>query len=228
VPQTVVDDLTTNKETDTFRVEAAFSILGRIIVPPDGRGLAFLDCILDGDGASAIVGTAAGTPASVLHIERSTVFGAIAARELLMASESIFMGDVHVARRQHGCARFSFIPYGSLTPRRYRCQPDLEIKMRVDPEEEAKGRLLTDTERKDIVDAVVPFLVPSFTSRRFGDPGYAQLHRNVPRQIFTGAEDGSEMGVFSHLKQPQRERNLRSRLAEYLPFGLQAGIIYVT
>ena len=36
------------------------------------------------------------------------------------------------------------------------------------------------------------------------------------------------MGVYCHLKQPQRESNLRIRLDEYLPFGLDAGVIYVT
>ena len=40
--------------------------------------------------------------------------------------------------------------------------------------------------------------------------------------------DGSEMGVYCQLKQPQRESNLRIRLDEYLPFGLDAGLIYVT
>ncbi len=74
----------------------------------------------------------------------------------------------------------------------------------------------------------MPWLVPSFTSTQYGDPGYAQLHLGAPRQIARGAEDGSEMGVFCHLKQPQRENNLRTRLGEYLPFGLQPGIIFVT
>ena len=36
------------------------------------------------------------------------------------------------------------------------------------------------------------------------------------------------MGVFHFLMQPQRETNLRVRLDEYLPFGLQAGLIFVT
>ena len=36
------------------------------------------------------------------------------------------------------------------------------------------------------------------------------------------------MGAFSHLRQPQREANLRVRLEEYLPFGLEPGLIYVT
>jgi hypothetical protein len=36
------------------------------------------------------------------------------------------------------------------------------------------------------------------------------------------------MGVFESLKQPQRETNLRIRLDEYMPYGLEAGILYVT
>jgi hypothetical protein len=36
------------------------------------------------------------------------------------------------------------------------------------------------------------------------------------------------MGVFNHLKQPQRETNLNRRLREYLPFGLDATLICVT
>jgi hypothetical protein len=36
------------------------------------------------------------------------------------------------------------------------------------------------------------------------------------------------MGVFNQLKQPQREANLRTALEEYLRFGLEAGIFYVT
>jgi len=33
---------------------------------------------------------------------------------------------------------------------------------------------------------------------------------------------------FSSLMQPQREANLRIRLEEYLPFGLEPGVIYIT
>ena len=32
-----------------------------------------------------------------------------------------------LGEKQSGCVRFSYVPPGSLTPRRYRCQPDLEI-----------------------------------------------------------------------------------------------------
>jgi hypothetical protein len=36
------------------------------------------------------------------------------------------------------------------------------------------------------------------------------------------------MGAFEFLKQPQRAANLQDALAEYLRFGLQASVIYVT
>lgn len=51
---------------------------------------------------------------------------------------------------------------------------------------------------------------------------------NCADEIKTGGDDGSEMGVFSFLMQPQRETNLRTSLNEYLRFGLQAGLIFVT
>jgi hypothetical protein len=69
---------------------------------------------------------------------------------------------------------------------------------------------------------------PSFTSEDYGQPSYAQLSLTCPIEIRTGAEDGSEIGAFSFLKQPQREANFQASLTEYLRFGLQADIIYVT
>jgi hypothetical protein len=72
------------------------------------------------------------------------------------------------------------------------------------------------------------WLVPSWTTRRYGQPGFAQLRDSAPAEIRGGAEDGAEMGAFCHLQQPQRAANLRQRLDEYLPFGLDAGIVPVT
>ncbi|MGB3654102.1 MAG: hypothetical protein WBA41_23230, partial [Rivularia sp. (in: cyanobacteria)] len=69
---------------------------------------------------------------------------------------------------------------------------------------------------------------PRFTSTEYGTPGYAQLSLACATEIRTGAEDGSEMGVFSYLKQPQRQANLQASLDEYLRFGLQAGIFYIS
>jgi hypothetical protein len=69
---------------------------------------------------------------------------------------------------------------------------------------------------------------PRFTADRYGAPAYAQLSTVCPGEIRTGAEDGSEMGVFNYLKQPQREANLQASLREYLRFGLQTDTIFIT
>jgi len=96
--------------------------------------------------------------------------------------------------------RFSWVPPGSRTPRRYHCQPE-------------EGDLETR---------------PHFTSLRYGDPGYCQLRQYTPEKIRRGAHDESEMGALHSLYQPQRETNLRVRMDEYLRFGLEAGLIYAS
>ena len=69
---------------------------------------------------------------------------------------------------------------------------------------------------------------PEYAAEPYGQPAYLQLSLRGPIEIATGAEDGSEMGAYCHMKQPQREANLKTRLEEYLPFGLDYGVIYVT
>jgi hypothetical protein len=220
------------------RVEIAFSITGPLRVPAHAEGLWVLDSIVDGTsrpGAPptivAAISDAAGTNGPPATIERSTVLGASFFRRLHLGSETIFAGPVQVEQQQVGCVRFSFVPPGSVTPRRYRCQPSLEIETQTERrrrEAAEAGLGLPPGWEAAIAAAVEAWLVPSFTARPYGLPGYAQLHLSAPRQIRTGAEDGSEMGAFNHLKQPQRETNLRIRLDEYLPVGLEAGILYVT
>jgi hypothetical protein len=168
-------------------------------------------------------GDLAGPPTT---LERTTIFGAVNVQELVLASEVIFVHPVTSVRQQTGCVRFSFVPEGSVTPRRFRCQPDLEIQTETDAAL-ALGPL-TAAQRDAIRDNVRSWLVPAFTDIHYGLPAYAQLATSCPKQIRTGAEDGSEMGAFSFLQQPQRVTNLRVRLQEYLPFGLEAGLIYVT
>jgi hypothetical protein len=158
-------------------------------------------------------------PGPPTTLERSTVFGAVHVKELTLASEVIFTDPVVVQRCQAGCVRFSHVPKGSQTPRRYQCQPDLALEEATGP-----GEVLTSTEEARIRAR----LTPSFTSLHYGDPAYAQLSQNCAEEITTGAENGAEMGAFNHLMQPQRAANLRIRLEEYLPFGLEAGLIYVT
>lgn len=59
-----------------------------------------------------------------------------------------------------------------------------------------------------------------FTSRRFGDPGYAQLSLTAPVTLVRGAENGSEIGAFSALLNPIRLDSLLAKVDEFLPFGL--------
>jgi hypothetical protein len=210
-------------------VAIAFSITGPLRIPAHARGLTVLDSIVDGVGTTAIAGPGAlDRPGPAAWLERVTVLGPSALHRLPLASEVIFTGAAHVQRRQDGCVRFSFVPRASRVPRRYRCQPDLEIATRIEAIEQETGAPLDDAARAGLADAVGRWLVPSFTSTRYGQPAYAQLHLACPRAIRTGAEDGAEMGAFCHLKQPQREANLQLRLREYLPFGLEPGLIYVT
>jgi hypothetical protein len=177
------------------------------------------------DGApAAIASLDPDQPAPAITLERSTVFGSVYGKALQLASEAIFTAPVLVQRRQVGCVRFSYVPTGSQVPRRYRCQPDLAIAQQL----AAQDGPVTPASEATIRDRVARQIVPSFTSARYGDPAYGQLSQICPPEIRTGAEDGSEMGAFSFLKQPQREANLRLALEEYLRFGLEAGIFFVT
>lgn len=220
-----------------LRVEIAFSITGALRIPAHADGLWVLDSIVDGvsnpppNGVRIAAVAGSGALSAVgpeTWLERVTVFGSVSVRQLVMASEVIFADRVVAERKQEGCVRFSFVPKDSVTPQRYRCQPDLEITTQIEARETSSGSKLTQVQRDAIRDQVQAWLAPTFSATRYGDPAYAQLHLACPRQIQTGAEDGSEMGAFCHLKQPQREANLRLRLQEYLPFGLEPGLIYVT
>jgi hypothetical protein len=59
-----------------------------------------------------------------------------------------------------------------------------------------------------------------FSSRRFGDAGYAQLSESVPTEILRGAENRSEIGVFNDLLDPIKRDDLQTKVQEYMPFGL--------
>jgi hypothetical protein len=141
-------------------------------------------------------------------------------KELILASDSLFTAPLTMQGSQSGGARFCYLPEpprdptpdGPSDPPRYRCQPDTALEGVTDQRQRARIR------RR---------LEPSFTTLQYGQPGYAQLSAGCAIEIRTGAEDGSELGAFCSLKQPQREANLLTILEEYLPSGLKAGIFYV-
>ena len=58
-----------------------------------------------------------------------------------------------------------------------------------------------------------------FVSRRFGDPGYLQLTNVAPEALQRGAEDRSEIGAYSSLRDPIRLDSLKQKVDEYSPFG---------
>jgi hypothetical protein len=69
---------------------------------------------------------------------------------------------------------------------------------------------------------------PLLESLRYGDPGYGKLLASTDDSVRRGADDGGEMGAFHFLLAPQRETDLRVRMQEYLPVGLEFGIFYQT
>ena len=138
----------------------------------------------------------------IIKISNSTVIGEVFVKSIILAENVIFYATLFAKRLQQGCIRFSYVPLGSVTPRKYECHPN--------------------NEDEDVL------VKPSFTSLEYGNPAYCQLHEHCRVEITTGADDESEMGVFHDLHQPQRVTNLRTRLDEYLRFGMEAGIFYAS
>jgi hypothetical protein len=193
-----------------LKVEISKSILGAVRAP-ELATLTITDSFVDANDATAVAfaaldGASAG---GALTLQGCTVIGKVHSTLLSLVSNSIVRaglaaGDVWKAplqadRRQEGCVRFSYLPSGSITPRRYECV------------EEARG---------------TPG--PLFSSLRYGDPDYGKLEPETSDTIRRGADDGGEMGAFHFLLAPQRETDLRVRLQEYLPVGMEFGIFYQT
>jgi hypothetical protein len=205
------------------------SITGRLILATGVR-LEIFDSIVDGlqDTATAIAGI--GNPAlevGELTIYRSTVVGTIKAREIEHIENSLLTGTVNSNRRQKGCVRFTYLPPASKTPRRYYCQPERAIQQAIGDAKRENPALSVAAENA-LASEVSSRVKPTFTGQHYSQPAYAQLHASTPEEIRGGADDGSELGAFQHLYQLRRETNLRERLDEYLRFGLEAGIFYVT
>jgi hypothetical protein len=67
-----------------------------------------------------------------------------------------------------------------------------------------------------------------FNSRRFGRPDYVQLAVGTPAQILLASEQHSEIGAFAGALNTIRLGNLRAKLNEFMPVGLQPVIIAET
>lgn len=211
--------LTCDEPLDRRDIELVRCITGPLRIVAEANHLTISDSIVEAPPGPAhriaIAADDAGEAGPESTLERVTVLGDVSVREITLASDSIFTeGRVHAQRRQAGCMRFcSLSLQGAHTPRRYRCQPDLVRAAAHDP-------VIADSETLRVA--------PWFTTSRYGQPGYLQLGTGVAKEISQGADDGAEMGAFHMLLQPYRETNLRVRLDEYLPFGLEPGIVHVT
>lgn len=147
-----------------------------------------------------------------LHLEDSTIIGKLRTHLLSLASNTIFLAALPLhdpwpaaiwcTRRQSGCVRFCFVPTVAITPGQYRCLPG------------------TDPALQDA-------LTPQFVSLRYGNPFYGLLGGDCPVAVWQGADDESQIGAYHLLFETQGIGNLRSRVQEYLPFVLEAGIFLV-
>ncbi len=200
------------------KLQIAHSIVGAIRVQchsreVDASTIVISDSIVDAtqvDG-QALCEAHGGVARVHLEIRRSTVFGEVCVHAIPYAENSIFTGAVTVARQQLGCMRFCYVPRGSRTPQRFACQPDAVVNAHSEQAEIEAERVR-----------------PRFHSTRYGNPTYAQLADACAAEIRRGASDEAEMGVFHDLYQPQREANLRRRLEEYVPAGMDVGILFAT
>jgi hypothetical protein len=187
------------------------------------------DSAVDGgsDTASAIAGPDGISPCGEVDLSDCTVLGTVVARETNEIENSLLSGQAHFERTQAGCVRYSYVPIGSTTPRRFRCQPDLAIDTALAMAANA-GSSLDSAAQAAITADVASRLSPIFASRKPGTGEYLQLADAGPPEIASGAESGDEMGVFHGLYNGRRESNLEYRLTEYLRIGLEAGVIHAS
>lgn len=202
-----------------LQVEITKSIVGGLFVNV-GSTVSLSDSVLDSTSTSAVAYTAAvdpvthrPAPGGALTMSGCTTVGKVYASLLSLISNSIFWAELSpqdiavvpplwsaplwAVRKQEGCVRFSYLPPGAIVPRRFQCV------------EQGQGSPQ-----------------PLFYSLRYGDPGYFKLFSVTDDAIRRGAEDGGEMGAFHFVLAPFRETDLRTRMTEYLPVGLEFGVFY--
>jgi len=133
-----------------------------------------------------------------LMLDRSTVMGDVLCQRAEI-SQSIIDGDVRVENAQDSCFRFSAARSGGRIPAQFES-------------------------------VLFPDGLPAetFVSRRFGDPGLAQLSIACPTSVARGAENGTEMGVYNRALDPIKHDDLAAKIAEYAPVQARVQIVTVT
>ncbi|MBN1203778.1 MAG: hypothetical protein JXB05_02495 [Myxococcaceae bacterium] len=138
-------------------------------------------------------------PEGVCALNRVTVLGATHVK-VLEASESLFAVPAEGASPFQVKDRF----HGYV---RYSCVPEGALSSLPRPH-----RVVEDTRVR-------------FVSRDRDDPAHARLAVDANVSVVRGAQDGSEMGAFHHVRLAQRYQALELRLAEYTPAGLSSGVL---
>jgi hypothetical protein len=146
-----------------------------------------------------------------IHFEESTVIGKVRVRMMELASNTIFLARLArqdswkaalwCSRQQAGCVRFCFLPAGAITPQQFHCLP-------------------ADQTGEDAFE-------PKFVTARYGHPSYGLLSGDTPMAIWTGADNGSQIGVYYILQETEAVRSVQLRAQEYVPFGLETGVFLV-
>lgn len=211
------DAVSTEAVLEGMAVEIVRSITGRVALELGaqlGRGkLSIQDSIVSADESPLPAISASGLDA---ELRATTIFGESSFKSL-EATDVIFDGATKVVRNQTGCVRFCSIASGSRTPRRFRCQPDIALAAAT----EKKGAALGASEAETIALGVLPL----FLDRSLDEPTVAMLHPLCSDAIRLGGEADAELGAFSAAAEGLRMANIISLFEDYLPFGLEAGLI---
>jgi hypothetical protein len=182
-------------------VRAVRCILGGLDFAARPVELDMVDCLVDGGGGKAIDG-----PHAAARLVRCTLFGDVDLSRLSFATGVLFERRLRVSVPSEGTIRFSYVPSGSRTPPQERC-----IGGGAKVKEPGTGQA-----------------APVFTARLFGDPAYAQLSPDASFELRHGGEDGNEIGVYNSLRQGDRLASLAVVLDEFLPWGMNARVSFVT
>jgi hypothetical protein len=208
------------------------SIIGKIdislsAVTGSPARIAITDSIVDATAARrTAIGSADATVGYArLTVARSTIVGAVAVHAIDLAEDTIFNGEVIVARRQQGCVRYSFVRDGSRVPRQFRCQPAMaRSAVRPEASDDPDDMGLRSRRLADVIVRIAPHSV----SLRYGSPEYMRLSLCTPEDISRGASDGGEMGVYHNLFEPRRLDQLQARLVDHSPADFDSVVMFAS
>lgn len=191
-----------------LQVQVSHCISGPIVLPADDSQITVEDSVID-----ALATTRVAIQANQATLLRSTVRGGITLQSLGLARDAILCGPLHVQVQHQGLLSHCYIEDPGLLACES-CQP-----------QGATAARPSNGEPPEVLRARVQ---PTFTSTRYGQPGYFQLALRCAPELARGGSDESEMGAFHHLYQPQRHANLLSAAEEHAPLSSRVLLRYRT